>query len=119
MNGITVALETALKGREIGKMRSVMKLCVGVRISAAILMGADAAAGKAPYDRACKSCHGADGTPNEKIAAAMKVEMRHLASKEVQAASDAQLKAIITEGKGKMKPIKSVSGADVDNVVAY
>jgi hypothetical protein len=29
------------------------------------------------------------------------------------------MKAIITEGKGKMKPIKTVSGTDVDNVVAY
>jgi mono/diheme cytochrome c family protein len=100
-------------------MRSVMTFCAGVMISATILMGADAAAGKAAYDRACKSCHGADGTPNEKIAAAMKVEMRSLNSKEVQATSDAQLKAVITDGKGKMKPIKSVSGADADNIVAY
>ena len=45
--------------------------------------------------------------------------MRHLGSKEVQAQSDAELKAAITDGKGKMKPVKSVTGAAVDDVVAY
>ena len=33
--------------------------------------------------------------------------------------SDADMKAIITNGKGKMKPVPSVSGGDLDNVVAY
>jgi mono/diheme cytochrome c family protein len=92
---------------------------MGLVFSATVCVAADINAGKAAYDKACRSCHGADGTPNAKIAAAMKVEMRHLGSKEVQALSDAEHKNIITDGKGKMKPIKIVSGADVDNVVAY
>jgi hypothetical protein len=33
--------------------------------------------------------------------------------------SDDELKKVITGGKGKMKPIAGVSGADADNVVAY
>jgi hypothetical protein len=33
--------------------------------------------------------------------------------------SDADLKGVIEHGKGKMKPISSVTGADLDNVVAY
>ena len=45
--------------------------------------------------------------------------MRDLGSNEVQSQSDAELKAVITGGKGKMKPIKTVTGADVDNVVAF
>jgi hypothetical protein len=45
--------------------------------------------------------------------------MRHLGSKEVQASTDAEHKSIITDGKGKMKPMKTVSGAAVDDVVAY
>jgi mono/diheme cytochrome c family protein len=80
---------------------------------------ADAQAGKAAYDKACKSCHGIDGTPNAGIAKALKVEMHHLGSKEVQAHSDAELKAVITEGKGKMKPVKTITGPAVDDVVAY
>ena len=40
------------------------------------LAAGDATAGKAAYDKACKSCHGADGTPNAAIAKSMKVEMK-------------------------------------------
>jgi mono/diheme cytochrome c family protein len=100
-------------------MKRVMTALAGLVVSAAVLVAADAAAGKAAYDKACKSCHGADGTPNPKIAAMMKVEMRHLGSKEVQALSEAEHKKIITEGHGKMKPVKTISGAAVDDVVAY
>ena len=81
--------------------------------------GADAKAGQAVYDRSCKSCHGADGTANPAIVKMMKVEIADLKSSEVQSMSDAQLKAVIAEGKGKMKPIRSVAGADADNVVAF
>ncbi|MBZ5607018.1 MAG: cytochrome c [Acidobacteriia bacterium] len=74
---------------------------------------ADAAAGKAVYDAKCKTCHGADGSGNPGIAKAMKVEMKALGS------STADVKKVITEGQGKMKPVASVAGADLDNVVAY
>jgi hypothetical protein len=49
----------------------------------------------------------------------MKVDIKDLKSAEVQAMSNEDLKETITKGKGKMKPVKSVSGPDVDNVVAY
>jgi mono/diheme cytochrome c family protein len=49
----------------------------------------------------------------------MKVEMRALGSKEVQAQSDADLKKIITGGKGKMKPVSTLSPKQVDDVVAF
>jgi hypothetical protein len=48
-----------------------------------------------------------------------KVDMRDLKSTEVQAISDDDLKKIITGGKGKMKPVTSVSGPALDDVVAY
>jgi mono/diheme cytochrome c family protein len=88
-------------------------------ISAAGALAADATAGQAVYDKSCKSCHGSDGTPNPAIAKMMKVEMKDLKSAEVQAMSDADIKKIITEGKGKMKPVKTVTGGDADNVIAY
>src|SRR4029450_9456737 len=47
----------------------------------------------------------------------MKVEMKSLASAEVLARSDADLKKVIEEGEGKMKAVKTVSGKDVDNVI--
>ncbi len=49
----------------------------------------------------------------------MKVEMKDLKSPEVQATSDDDIKKIVTNGKGKMKPVAAVTAAAVDNVVAY
>ncbi len=80
---------------------------------------ADAQGGQAAYDKSCKSCHGASGTPNPAIAKMMKVEMKDLGSAEVQSMSDVDLKKIMTEGKGKMKPAKTISGAAADDVIAY
>lgn len=79
----------------------------------------NATAGKADYDRACKSCHGATGTANPAIAKAMKVEIKDLGSSDVQNMSDAEIEKIITGGEGKMPAVKSVTGKQVDDVVAY
>jgi mono/diheme cytochrome c family protein len=79
----------------------------------------DATAGKATYNKYCKSCHGTNGQHNPNIAKVMKVEMKDLGSSDVQSMSDADLKKPITDGMGKMKPIKSISGADLDDVIAY
>jgi mono/diheme cytochrome c family protein len=74
---------------------------------------ADAAAGKAIYGTKCRSCHGADGEGNPSIAKMLKVELKPLST------SAADVKKIVTEGQGKMKPVVGVAGADLDNVVAY
>ena len=80
---------------------------------------ADAAAGKSAFDKACKSCHGPDGKGNPAIAKMMKVEMKALGSKEVLAKSDADLKKIVTDGVGKMKPVKTLSAAEATDCVAF
>ena len=100
-------------------MRKLLIVLGFAAVAAAALQAADAKAGQAAYDKSCKSCHGADGTPNAAVAKMMKVEMQDLKSAEVQGMSDDDLKKIIVEGKGKMKPIAAVSGASADNVVAY
>jgi mono/diheme cytochrome c family protein len=81
--------------------------------------GGDATAGKALFDKKCATCHGKEGEGKEAMAKMMKVEMKHLGSEEVQAKKDADLTKDITEGVGKMKPVKGLSDADVANVVAY
>jgi len=88
-------------------------------LSAGLGSAADAKAGKTVYDKSCKSCHGPDGAGNPGVAKMMKAEIKDLKLPEVQATSDDELKKIVTDGKGKMKPVSTVSGAAVDNVVAY
>jgi len=92
-------------------------LCVAA--AAVALQAADASAGKTVYQSSCQSCHGPAGAGNPAIAKMFKVDMRDLKSPEVQALSDGDLKTIIANGKGKMKPVASVTGAAADNVVAY
>ena len=75
--------------------------------------------GKAIYDKSCRACHGPDGKGNPAIAKMLKVTMQPLGSKEVQAKSDSELKKIIAEGTGKMKPVSSVSAKQADDVVAF
>jgi mono/diheme cytochrome c family protein len=100
-------------------MRTILLTFTVIAFAAAAAPAADAKAGQAAYDKACKTCHGPDGAPNASIAKMMKVSIKDLKSAEVQAMSNEDLKETITKGKGKMKPVKSVSGADLDNVVAY
>ncbi|MGA7234708.1 MAG: cytochrome c [Bryobacteraceae bacterium] len=100
-------------------MKRIVTLLIGICAAAAVSLAADAAAGKAVFDKSCKSCHGADGAGNPNVAKMMKVEMRPLGSAEVQAQSDDDIKKIVTEGKGKMRPVASVTGKSADDVVAY
>jgi cytochrome c len=78
----------------------------------------DAAAGKTVYTSKCATCHGAAGEGKEAIAKMFKVEMKHLGSKEVQAKSDADLRKGITEGFGKMKPVK-LTDKEAADVIAF
>ena len=84
----------------------------------ALAQGGDAKAGKAVFDKQCATCHGPDGTPKDALAKMLKVEMRHLGSKEVQAKSDADIHKIILEGYNKMKPQK-LAEKDVANGIAH
>jgi hypothetical protein len=48
----------------------------------------------------------------------MKVTIADFASTEVQSQSDSDLARAITEGKGKMKPVKKLAG-EPEDVVAF
>jgi mono/diheme cytochrome c family protein len=98
-------------------MRIMMTFFAAAALTATGAFAADAKAGKEAYDKSCKTCHGADGAPNASIAKMMKVEMQDLKSGEVQKMSADDIKKIVTDGKGKMKPVKTVT--NVDDVVAY
>jgi mono/diheme cytochrome c family protein len=97
-------------------MRTILMTAALAALGCSAVRAADAAAGKVAYDKSCKSCHGADGTPNAAVAKMMKVDIADLKSTSL---SDADIKTVITSGKGKMQPATSVTGTSVDNVVAY
>lgn len=100
-------------------MRTILAIFSLAALSTGAVYAADAKAGEAVYNKSCKGCHGADGTPNAAMAKAMKVDMKDLKSPEVQGMSEADLAKIITMGKGKMHPVASVTGASVNDVIAY
>jgi cytochrome c553 len=80
----------------------------------------DATAGKATFAKSCSTCHGADGnSPKDAIAKMLKAEIPPLGASDVQAKSDEEIKKAITEGYGKMKPVKGLSDKDVSNVIAF
>ena len=98
-------------------MRNIL-IVLSLAAAATTAQAANATAGKAAYNKSCKSCHGADGTANPAVAKMMKVDMKDLKSPDTQAMSDDDLKKIITDGKGKMKPVASASASAAD-IVAY
>ena len=98
---------------------TILVLAIVIIVGCGSTFGQDAAAGKTVYSKKCQSCHAADGNGNANLANVMKVEFKPLSSDEVQKMSDADLKKIITDGMGKMKPVTGLMPAEVDSVVAF
>ncbi|MBI2815898.1 MAG: cytochrome c [Acidobacteria bacterium] len=84
-----------------------------------VAAGADAQSGKAVYDSKCKMCHGADGKGNPVIAKSLKVTLPDLTSQTVQSKTDDELKKQITEGRGKMQPVKGLTDRQIADVIAF
>ena len=75
-------------------------------------------AGAAVYKTKCAACHGVDGKGETSMGKANK--LRDLGSADVQKQTDAELTAIIGNGKGKMPAYnKSLKPEQVKDLVAY
>jgi mono/diheme cytochrome c family protein len=83
------------------------------------LSWAGAPEGKEVYTAKCAPCHGANGEGKAAIAKMYNVTQRPLASKEVQARTDEELKQVILKGQGKMKPVAGVTEKQAADVVAF
>ena len=94
----------------------VLSLCLTLPVLA--VAGGDAEAGKALYGKKCASCHGKDGSGNPKMAKMLKVELA-INTDAVAAMSGEAIAKLLTEGRGKKKPVKGLSGDDMKNVIAY
>lgn len=77
------------------------------------------AAGRAVYVKECQTCHAASGRGNAAMAKAKMLDIKPITTPEVMKKTDAELKKIITEGQKQMEPIKGLSAAELDNVLAY
>ena len=90
-----------------------------VTASASLASPGDAQAGKTVYDSKCKTCHGADGKGNATLAKTLNVTFKDLGSKEILSKSDDDLKKNITEGIGKMQPVKGLTDKQASDLIAF
>ena len=102
-------------------IRSLMLLAVAICVASAaqFAQAASTTAGQAVYKAKCQICHSADGSGN-----LPKAKVNPLGGATVQAMSDAKLKSAVTAGVTTsgvvtMKPVAGVTGADLDNVIAF
>ena len=107
-------------------MRKTARWIAGITVIAVVLVAmivlsaaakADAAAAEATYKTKCAMCHGPDGKGDTATGKVMKV--KDFSSEEVQKMSDADLTSVISSGKGKMPPSKTLSADQVKDLVAY
>ncbi len=87
--------------------------------SASGVLAADAAAGKAVFDKSCVGCHGADGKGNPGMAKVLGEKGLNLTTKEVTSQSDDQLLKVIAEGRGKMPAQSKLSKDDQKAALSY
>jgi mono/diheme cytochrome c family protein len=74
--------------------------------------------GAAVFKAKCAMCHGADGSASTGMGKTM--GLKPLSSPEVQNMSDADLTALVTNGKGKMPAYKGkLSDDEIGAVVKY
>jgi cytochrome c6 len=92
---------------------------IGLALALAIpTIAAAQAKGQDVYKSKCAMCHGADGSASTGMGKSM--GLKPLSSPEVQKMSDADMTALITNGKGKMPANKGkLTDAQISDVVAY
>ncbi|MGA7840773.1 MAG: cytochrome c [Candidatus Acidiferrales bacterium] len=105
--------------KSLGGASGAIVALLGIAMAVWAAAAGDASAGKTVYANKCMICHGADGAGATGYAKALGLQPARLASDAVQNKTDAELKKIILEGSGKMKPIKGLSDTDIENVIAY
>ena len=107
-------------------MRKTTSWVAGITVVAVVLAKlvflsrpaqADGGAAEATYKARCAMCHGPDGKGQTATGKMMKV--KDFSFEEVQKMSDADLSSVISSGKGKMPPFKTLSADQVKDLVAY
>ena len=98
--------------------RTRMQVVLALMISVAGTMGFAQSGGEAIYKANCQSCHGSTGTPNPGIAKAMGVKAA--TDPDYKKASEADMIAAVTNGKGKMKAFSGkLTDAQIKDAIGY
>jgi mono/diheme cytochrome c family protein len=79
----------------------------------------DAAAGKDLYTKKCKACHAEDGAGSPAMQKKYADKWKALGGKEVQGMKDPDLAKAIKASEGHKALVKTVTDADIDNVIAH
>ena len=98
-------------------MKTIAIAVAVLALTTSAAFAADANAGHAAFDKSCKGCHGAAGVPNPAIAK-MFPSIPDLTSAKLQAETDEDMKKAITDGRGAMKPVKTLA-CPPEDVIAF
>ena len=99
-------------------MKNALKVALAVMAFAMVFSTWSLADGAADYKAKCAMCHGPDGKGD--TAMGKKFGLKDMGSAEVQGKSDADLTAIVTNGKDKMPAYKGkLTDAQIADVVKY
>ena len=94
-------------------IRSLALMALAISLGATT--GFAQADGAAIFKDKCAMCHGAAGIPNPAMASAMGIKAATDPS--VKALTEAEMIAVVKNGKGKMKPIAGLTDAQVKEAV--
>jgi len=83
------------------------------------VLAADAASGKAVYEKSCVGCHGADGKGNPAMAKVLGEKGLNIVGADTTKKSDDQILKVLAEGAGKMPAQKSLSKDEQKQVLGH
>ena len=99
-------------------MKSALTVVLLLMIASAATAVAQNAPAKDLFVSKCAICHGADGSAKTPMGKNLKIRDFHFP--DVQSQSDADLKTMITKGKGKMPAFDSkLTGEQIDLLIGH
>jgi mono/diheme cytochrome c family protein len=99
-------------------MKSALTVVLPLIIASAVTAVAQNAPAKDLFVSKCAICHGADGSAKTPMGKNLKIRDFH--SPDVQSQSDADLKTMITKGKGKMPAFDGkLTGEQIDLLIGH